>query len=155
MPVSFSQLCRWDAWANRQVLETLRASGAEPVSALAAFKHALATEVTWFSRFDGDASAFYAAWTEPTLEQCETWYAWTSERLVRLAEQLDAGYENDSLTYFNSRGKAFTDRIDAILIHMFMHSSQYRGEAAGFLNAAGHRVPDLDLMFWTRAGEPA
>ena len=39
-------------------------------------------------------------------------------------------------------------------MHMLMHSSQYRGEAAGVLNAAGRRVPDLDFAFWLRAGEP-
>ena len=53
-----------------------------------------------------------------------------------------------------STGKEFTDRIGDVLVHMLMHSSQYRGEAAGFLNAAGHRVPDLDLIYWARFGEP-
>lgn len=156
MPASFSQICRWDTWANRQVLETLRASGGEPPAALAAFQHAVAAEYTWLCRLDGDGDAFYSAWPEePSFAQAETWYAWTSERLPRLAEQLDAGYGAETLTYRTSRGQEFSDIIDNVLLHMFMHSSQYRGEASGFLNAAGYRVPELDLMFWTRSGEPA
>jgi uncharacterized damage-inducible protein DinB len=155
MPVSLARLTRWNAWANRQVLETLRRSGGAPVAALAAFKHCLATEKTWLARMDGDPDAFYAAWSEPSLAECEEWFSANSARLAQLSEQLASGsYETEMLEYRSSSGEPFATRIDDILMHTFMHSMQYRGEAAGFLNHAGFRCPDIDLMFWERAGEP-
>ena len=155
MPVQFVRLCKWDAWANRQVLETLRACGGEPRNALAAFQHVLATELTWLDRMDGDATAFLPQWAEPSLERCQEWFGRSSARLQALATKLADGYGESAFPYKNSTGTPFVGQVDEILTHVFMHSSQYRGEAAGFLNAAAHRVPDLDLVFWMRSGEPA
>lgn len=73
---------------------------------------------------------------------------------MNLREQLSNGYANETFPYQNSSGKQFTGKVDEVLTHVFMHSSQYRGEAAGLLNNTGSRVPDLDLIFWIRDGEP-
>ena len=57
--------------------------------------------------------------------------------------------------YANSSGRQCRDRVEETLLHLFLHSQQYRGEAAALLNAAGHRVPDFDFVLWLRNGEPA
>lgn len=154
MAISLDRLSRWDAWANRQVLDTLRSSNGEPQLALAAFQHVLAAEVTWFERMAGDPTAFMTLWGKPSLPLCEDWYARTLSHHADLRLKLADGYESGTVTYKNSAGTPFHDPVEEILAHLFMHSSQYRGEAAGVLNHSGHRVPDLDLMFWGRSGEP-
>ena len=151
----YDRLVRWNRWANHLVLDALRASGGEPPAALAAFQHALETEVNWLRRIEAVPEPNPPLWTTATLEQCEAYASEAEARFARIAPNLDATGLESTFSYANSRGTPFTDVTADALLHTFMHSMQYRGEAAAFLNAAGHRVPDMDLIFWTRSGEPA
>ena len=147
-------VARWNAWANGQVMETLRTSGGQPAAALAAFQHVLAAELTWLRRMGGESDANLPLWGPPDLGQCGRWLE-EAGRLVALVASLDERERSRSFTYRNSSGREFTDALEPVLLHVFLHSSQYRGEAAGLLNAAGHRVPDLDFIFWRRQQAPA
>ncbi len=146
----FLRLCRWDPWANATVLAALDASGGHPLKALAAFQHALAAELTWLGRIGGDPDCFMPLWGEPSLPLCYDWNAQAAEQLAALAPSLTSERLDATFHYNNSRGQPFSNPVGEVLLHMFMHSSQYRGEAAGLLSAAGHTVPDLDLIFWMR-----
>ncbi|MBK6663752.1 MAG: hypothetical protein IPG47_13735 [Thermoflexaceae bacterium] len=150
----FPKLIRWDRWANRQVLDTLDASGGEPPAALAAFQHVLETEVTWLGRFGGNPRAFVPGWQGATLDRTHALQDEANRGLDWLTAEASPEWLASAFDYENSRGEPFRHPRDETLMHMLMHSSQYRGEAAGVLNAAGRRVPDLDFAFWLRAGEP-
>ncbi len=151
----YDRLARWDRWANRLVFAVLRSSGGEPANALAAFQHVLETEVNWLRRIEAAEDPNPPLWAEPSLAQCEAYATEAEARLVRVAGGLNAARLGSHISYANSRGEQFSDTTADALLHMFMHSMQYRGEAAAFLSAAGHRVPDFDLIFWQRMGEPA
>jgi uncharacterized damage-inducible protein DinB len=151
----YDRLARWDRWANHLVFEALRASSGEPEKALAAFQHVLETEVNWLRRIEAAVEPNPPLWTGPSLDRCATYAAEAEERLTHLAVDLDDARLASTFSYRSSRGTAFTDTIAEALLHMFLHSMQYRGEAAAFLNEVGHRVPDMDFIFWRRAGEPA
>ncbi|MCA9830720.1 MAG: hypothetical protein KC495_09640 [Dehalococcoidia bacterium] len=148
------RVCRWNRWANRQVLETLRESEGEPSKALAAYQHVLETELVWLRRFNDDPRPMIPLWGEVSLAQVEAWTAEAAALLAGRTAKLGDGGGAEEFRYRNSKGNEFVDVVEDSLMHMLLHSSQYRGEAAGFLNAAGHRAPDLDLMFWARRGEP-
>ena len=88
------------------------------------------------------------------MEQCEAWTVESAERMAEVGRSVDEAFLEKRFSYTNSRGQHFTDRLEEPLVHTFLHSQQYRGEAAGLLNAAGSRVPDFDFIFWLRQGEP-
>ena len=151
----FGRLVRWDRWANRTVLEVLRGSGGEPANALAAFQHVCEGEMTWLGRIVDAPNPNVPLWGEASLGQVESWLPVIEARLEIAVAEVDANGAERIVEYTNSRGDAFTSSVEEMLTHMLLHSTQYRGEAAAFLNGAGHRVPDLDYIFWLRDGEPA
>jgi uncharacterized damage-inducible protein DinB len=151
----YDRLVRWDRRSNHLVFEALRSSAGQPEKALAAFQHVLETEVNWLRRIEAAPEPDPPLWIEPSLAQCETYAAEAEERLNRVAATLDDARLAATFSYRNSKGTAFTDTIADALLHMFLHGMQYRGEAAAFLNEAGHRIQDMDFIFWRRAGEPA
>ena len=148
------RLARWNVWANDAVLSTLEASHGEPPAALAAYQHVLETELVWLRRIAADSRPMLPLWGESSLKTVVDWTAEATQSLAALMGRLDESGLGGTFAYRNSAGTALEDRTDEVLLHMLMHSSQYRGEAAGFLNATGRRVPDVDLIFWMRQGEP-
>jgi uncharacterized damage-inducible protein DinB len=155
MPLSpierLRQAVRYNAWANATMHTALSASSA-PEAALRALQHVLETEVTWSGRILGREDAYIPQWQQLSREKIDTWLVQARRELGQVAA--DSDVLDRQFTYRNSAGKAFTDDIAVVLDHLLLHSAQYRGEAAGFANAAGVRVPDLDYIFWVRAGAP-
>jgi uncharacterized damage-inducible protein DinB len=151
---TFARLARWDRWANHAVFEVLRAAHGEPANALAAFQHVCEGQMIWLGRVAGVAEPNVPLWGEASLTQVEAWLPEIEARLDGVAASFAAGELDRTITYTNSLGEAYTSTVEECLLHMFLHSTQYRGEAAAFLNAARQRVPDLDFIFWVRAGEP-
>lgn len=150
----FERMCRWNIWANGLVLTALREGDGEPPEALAAFQHIFEAELTWLRRIQAGGDAI-PLWGAASMANCEAWSTEAGHRLRVLCEHLDDAYLQSTFSYRNSRGEAFTDRVEEPLLHCLLHSQQYRGEAAATLNAAGARVPDFDYIFWLRIGEPA
>ncbi|MGH2632372.1 MAG: DinB family protein [Tepidiformaceae bacterium] len=148
------RLARWNVWANSLVGAALEESGGEPVAALAAYQHVFETELTWLRRIEGHASPNVPLWGPPDFPQTRVWRAEAEALMAHVATSADEMLLSRRFSYSNSRGEQFTDGVEMPLFQVFMHSQQYRGEAAGFLNAAGYRVPDFDLIFWARLGEP-
>jgi uncharacterized damage-inducible protein DinB len=132
----------------------LEASGAPPERALAAYQHIFETELTWLRRIEGHPSPNVALWGPADLAKAREWAAEARIRMERVAATADDASLTRTFSYSNSRGQQFTDEVELPLFQVFMHSQQYRGEAASVLNAAGHRVPDFDLIIWARLGEP-
>lgn len=148
------RLARWNVWANGLVGGALEGSGGLPEPALAAYQHIFETELTWLRRIEGHASPNVALWGPPDFAQTREWSVEARALMTRVATTADDAFLARTFSYANSRGQQFTDGVEVPLFQVFMHSQQYRGEAAGMLNAAGQRVPDFDLIFWKRLGEP-
>jgi uncharacterized damage-inducible protein DinB len=148
------RMARWNAWANRLIGDALRGADGEPPAALAAYQHIFEAELTWLRRIAREPHPNVALWGPATLEQAESWRGEATARMVALSGLLADQFLESTFEYANSTDRVFKDRIEDVLLHLFLHSQQYRGEAAAFLNAAGHRVADFDLIFWMRIGEP-
>ena len=146
MLLDFDTTRRWNDWANRTVFTVLESTNGEPDRALRAFQHILETEITWLRRIVGHPEPNQVLWGDYSLARCAVWLTESRELIAGLTE----GDLDTKFSYRNSRGEAFTDTAREVLGHMFLHSSQYRGEAAGLLAEAGHTVPDIDLIFWQR-----
>ncbi|MCI0669992.1 MAG: DinB family protein [Myxococcaceae bacterium] len=144
------RLISWDRWANLAVFGPLQVSGGEPVKALAAFQHVLETELLWLRWMDGDPAAWIEPWKPPTLDRCRDFLNEVDGRIARLADALESRLDETFEFETSWAGRQRAEVRDA-LPHVLMHSSQYRGEAAGFLNAAGLTVPDIDYMRWLTA----
>ncbi len=144
------RLISWNRWANLTVLGPLQVSCGEPAKDLSAFQHVLETELVWLRWMDGDRDAWFDPWQEPSLNSCREWISETDDRLARLGDGLDSRTET-IFEYQTPWAGLQTAAVGDALLHLLMHSSQYRGEAAGFLNAAGTTVSDIDFMRWLTA----
>lgn len=154
MSESLGQRLRYNAWANAILWRAMRTKGA-PDASFRAFQHVLETEMTWSSRIIGREGANVPLWGPLSIEQCELWLGTARQQLQAVATEHQADGYQRTFRYRNSTGQEFENPVGEVLEHMLLHSSQYRGEAAGLSNAAGVQMPDLDYIIWIRNGQPA
>jgi uncharacterized damage-inducible protein DinB len=65
------------------------------------------------------------------------------------AELTDEAVSAD-LTYHDLKGRARTQPIYQIILHVVNHGSHHRGQVSGFLRALGRTPPPLDLIVYYR-----
>jgi uncharacterized damage-inducible protein DinB len=141
----------YDEWANREMLEALRAAAAPPAAALRPFFHVLGTERLWWSRIAGTPSPV-AVWPELSLDQC----AELIDALRTTSASFFAAASPEALarsvSYVNSKGERWTSVVGDILQHVVIHSAYHRGQVAAALRAGGHAPPATDHIHWIREG---
>ena len=135
MKQQIQRLLRYDGWANRETLESLRPSPTPPKS-LAWMAHIVGSECLWLARLKNETSPL-PVWPELTVEQC-------AERLSELEgawEEYARGITDpklgSSVSYTNSKGERWSSTVEEILTHVTVHSAYHRGQIASDVRASG------------------
>jgi uncharacterized damage-inducible protein DinB len=152
-PADIRRLVAFDHLANDQCLASLLALGeaGPPPRAVAIMAHIIGAERLWLARIESEPSPL-AVWPSLDLDGCG-----------RELEALDLPWEHllahltDALMaratpYTNSKGEAFTNRVDDMLQHVFLHSAHHRGQVASAVRAAGGSPAYTDFIHIVRSG---
>ena len=149
MTEHFRRLFAYDAWANREVLAGFRAVGPVPERPLELMAHILSAQRLWLERLRQQPQTF-PVWPRFTLEECEKQAAEMPGLWKQYLNSLaDAGA---LVTYKNTLGEEWTNRIEDILMHVVMHSAYHRGQIASSLRAAGLAPAYTDFIHGIRQG---
>ena len=147
----YQRLFAYDAWANCEVLTSLRATGTPPARALERMAHILSAQYVWFDRLKQQAQTF-PVWPSFSLDQCET----EAGKLAALwRDYLNAMPEAGLaaiVTYKNTAGQSWTSRVEDVLMHVIMHSAYHRGQIASDTRAAGFTPASTDFIRAIRQG---
>jgi uncharacterized damage-inducible protein DinB len=145
MSLPLADLFRYDAWANRRVLESLKQLGAPP-KALELFAHILAAQEIWLTRLAGLDSSQIEVWPGRTHSECEEGL----RRLERALDQYLRGLTEETLDrpldYRTTAGRAFRNTPRQILTHVTFHGQHHRGQIAVLLREAGIAPASTDLI---------
>ncbi|MEP7384507.1 MAG: DinB family protein, partial [Gemmatimonadota bacterium] len=136
-------------WANSAVTDSLRRSPGSDPHALKAFAHILAAEHVWLCRLDG-RSARVTIWPDMTLGEC---VALSLENVSGYAQLLDRASDESlatPLTYRNSAGIEYTDRVGDILAHVALHGAYHRGQISLMLRRSGGSPVATDFIAYVR-----
>jgi uncharacterized damage-inducible protein DinB len=147
----FHRLLEFDAWANREVLAALKSLSEPLPGCVRLLSHVVSAEHVWLARLKETAPPF-AVWPELSLDQCE-------QQIVDLHHGFGSYFQAElppgldrNVTYKNSKGEAWTSRVEDILTHVFMHSTYHRGQIAQQMRQAGHTPAYTDFIHGVRQG---
>jgi uncharacterized damage-inducible protein DinB len=142
------RLLQYDAWANGETVESLR--GWPPERSLRWMAHIVGAEYLWLARLKRE-SAPLAVWPELGIDACREEVA----ALARLwPEFLDAHRNSldDTVSYTNTKGEAWTNTVEEILTHVPVHSAYHRGQIASDVRGAGMAPALTDYIHAVRRG---
>ncbi len=101
------------------------------------------------TRAQGEKSPL-AVWPELGVADCER-YAVDLPRIwsAYLSSLGDDGLSH-AITYRNSKGEAWTNSVEDILMHVVLHSAYHRGQIASDMRAAGYTPAYTDFIHGVR-----
>ncbi|HET7889961.1 MAG TPA: DinB family protein [Candidatus Sulfotelmatobacter sp.] len=149
----------YDEWANREVLNAIRAAGAKDSGAahpaganqrsLQLMSHILAAELLWLERLKQQPQSL-PVWPEPDLAQCEAQASKLGGQWMEFLDLITAGDVSQSISYTNSKGEQWTSTIVDVLTHVVLHSAYHRGQIASHMRAGGQAPAYTDFIHGVR-----
>lgn len=140
-------------WADKRVLDSLRAMPDPDQRALDLYAHVLGAEHTWLSRLLKRAPQ-QKIWPELTLERAATLAAENAAGLRALLESCSANELQRKVGYRNSAGLAFESTVEDMLLQVVLHGCYHRGQVAMLVRGAGGEPAPTDYIAFIR-GAPA
>ncbi len=139
----------YDAWANREVLNSIRTQGGNDERSLQLMSHILAAERVWLERLL-ERPQSVPVWPKGDLTWCEG----EMEALASLwLEYLDNVRDLDQgISYQNSKGQQWTSTVGDVLTHVLMHSAYHRGQVASHMRVIGQTPAYTDFIHAIRQG---
>jgi uncharacterized damage-inducible protein DinB len=139
-------------WADRLVLESLRAARNPPAKAIEVYCHVLGAEHVWLSRINGEQPKL-EVWPKLTLEQCDQIASANHESFRQLVGEITPATLSREIAYRNSAGSSFVSTLEDILTHVALHGSYHRGQIAASLRAGGETPVATDFIVFARGGQ--
>jgi uncharacterized damage-inducible protein DinB len=141
----FKRLFAYDQWANREVLAVLPNA---PPRSLELMAHIVSAQRLWWERLQQRSQTF-PVWPNFNLDQCmqqakEVAHLWD--------DYLRAADYDLIITYKNTVGEPWSNRVADILTHVITHSVYHRGQIAINMREAGLTPAYTDFIHSIRQG---
>ena len=140
-------------WADRRVLDSLRAMPHPDARALELYAHVLGTEHTWLARILERAPSV-KIWPQLTVAEAALLAAENADALRTLVSSRTPEQLQRKVAYTNSAGQAFESTVEDMLLQVVLHGCYHRGQVAMIVRGAGAEPAPTDYIAFVR-GAPA
>jgi uncharacterized damage-inducible protein DinB len=147
----FRRQFTYDAWANREVITALSASGGSESRGLRLLAHILSAERLWLDRINYKPKSL-PVWPDFMMERCRQELEKTAKLWSEYLAHFSAAQLSEKVRYKNSKGEEFTSSVEHILTHVLLHSAYHRGQIASQMRADGSEPAYTDFIHATRQG---
>lgn len=154
-------LLDYNIWADERVLNAARNLSAEQLhapqkigvgSAFDILAHVMSAQNMWIMRWQGTSPTVLASAKEyADLDHLRTAWDEVHTHYKTFIVGLDDRRLNNTVSYKNTKGEAFTDPLLWMILHVFNHSTEHRSQVVAICNMAGIDTGPLDLIHYMRA----
>ncbi len=141
----------YDGWANQECWRVLGAGGSDSAKTVGRLGHILSAEKLWLERIRKERQTM-AVWPSATMEGCATLAEEMASAWRHYLTNLRPGGLEEKVEYHNSKGEAWSSRVEDVLMHVLMHSAYHRGQIALEMRAAGMEPAHTDFIHAVRQG---
>ena len=143
----------YDHWANGECIGAMRAASSVSADSIGRMAHILSAQKLWLERILGHPQSL-AVWPTLSIDDCaelseEMFPAW--RKYLADSTTTPSGLDAE-VEYRNTRGEAWSNRVEDILTHVLFHSAYHRGQIALQMRAAGLTPAPTDFIHAIRQG---
>lgn len=146
----FLKLFDYDQFENQVILELIFEAN-QPELSVQLMAHLLAAQQVWLNRCKGSPATSYSIWPD--------WQADTFEKILNdnnytwkeFLKELNPEDFEKIISYKNSKGDSFENKLSDILAHVINHGTHHRAQIGQQLKAAGiEKLPFTDYIVYLR-----
>lgn len=140
------RLIEYDKWANTKIYDSIKElpEGELKKECFRLFAHLLSAQVVWLQRINS-GNVTQTIWPEPNTKQIESMMENNPDKL-----RTSLKHSGKMLSYKNSKGDVFLNKVDEIITHLIVHGQHHRAQIALLLRQNDYTPPATDLIFYLR-----
>jgi uncharacterized damage-inducible protein DinB len=131
------------------MLETIKKANdaTEPIRLIA---HLLAAQQIWLNRCKKEPAISSALWPDWNVGTFEQIINDNHQKWISFLEGLNNDDFEKQISYKNSRGESFENKLSDVLAHVINHGTHHRAQAGQYLKLVGVELPNTDYIFYMR-----
>jgi uncharacterized damage-inducible protein DinB len=145
----FIQLFNYDRYASLRISETIKKTG-DTTESVRLIAHLLSAQQIWLNRCKKEPAINGALWPDWGVDTFEQMINDTHQKWINFLEGLNNEDFEQPVSYKNSRGESFENKLSDILAHTINHGTHHRAQAGQYLKLAGIELPNTDYIFYMR-----
>jgi uncharacterized damage-inducible protein DinB len=150
MKTYFTKLFNYDQYANETILDAIIKSN-QPEKAIQLMAHLLVAQQIWLNRCKGLPPFTGALWPEGETDAFAGMIKANSEDWLSHLATLQPDNFEKSISYKNSKGGRFENKLSDILAHLVNHGTHHRAQIGQQLKFAGtDSLPNTDYIAYIR-----
>ena len=144
--MDFRRLIEYDSWANERVFKVIGQlkKGEKREKAERLFSHILGAQSVWILRIEGSAEE-QEVWPDRSTSEMKEIIENNNKKLHDLISR-----KEEYITYQNSKGHKFENKVEEILLHLTIHGQHHRAQIATLLREGGIEPPATDFIYFLR-----
>jgi uncharacterized damage-inducible protein DinB len=146
----FISLFDYDHYANQLILKVIKQAD-EPEKPVQLMAHLLSAQQVWYNRCKGLPPTGSALWPDWKASSFEKLIDDNHSKWISFLNECDDSDLEKQITYQNSKGETFTDKLMEVLAHVINHGTHHRAQAGQLLKLAGESLPYTDYIFYLRS----
>ncbi len=145
------RLFGYDRVANLQILDAIEAAH-QPEKPMHLMAHLLAAQQVWLKRCQYQPAYAGPLWPQDwTLQQMKLAVEENTTGWLGYLQNVDDKEWQTNISYQNSRGAKYSDKLSDVLTHVINHGTHHRAQAGQHINLAGlEKLPATDYIFYVR-----
>ncbi|MCZ8355094.1 MAG: hypothetical protein O9340_10185 [Cyclobacteriaceae bacterium] len=144
----FLKIYKYNVWANKKVINTLKKQQVVDKKILTLMSHVLSALNIWLARIENRPTEPYPLWQIYDLDQLEEMADDIGARWLLYIERNEKF--DGVLIYKNYVGLPYENKIENIMIHLVNHSTYHRAQIAILLRQAGLEPINTDFITYDR-----
>lgn len=149
MKEHYIQLFEYEKWATGEVLDAMKQLPVQDEKCLEWMAHILMAQLVWYSRIVNSKEQ-YMPWDKRTFEECISLYENNSKCWAEYIGGLDEKDFAETISYKNTKGDSFENKMKDILTHVINHSTYHRGQIIAKLKGQLPSLPSTDYILYIR-----
>ena len=147
----FIDLFKYDVWANRRLLITIKNnSDIKRKRIRKIFSHIISAQLIWLNRIEDHPTSPFPLWETYKVSEIETMIEESSERWIKFLTTYKLDTLEEVIRYQNTKGETYENRLRQIITHVLNHSMHHRGQIALLLREKDIAPPDNDYIIYKR-----
>lgn len=145
----FTDLIKYNDWANHRVLATLTEAG-DQKEATKLFSHLISAQIIWLNRIKDLPTSPFPLWEEYKLTELSTMTRESTTNWLNYIKEHRMNTFEEMIFYTTTKGDKKESTIREIITHVINHSTYHRGQIANILRQNNIEPPVTDYIAYCR-----